>query len=98
MNRAIELTTHFATSDYAAGTLLDCSERGLRVFTRRLLWKGERVTIHWGQRRLPGTVVYSQSAHNGVIAGIKLSAYVQSRMIDHGLRAAGHSTGTPWCA
>lgn len=82
MNRAIELTTPAVSSDYAPGTLLDCSERGLRIFTRRLLWKGERLTVHWGQRRLPGTVVYSQSAHNGVIAGIKLSAYVQSRMID----------------
>lgn len=80
MNRAIELTTPAVTSDFAAGTLLDCSERGLRIFTRRLLWKGERVTVHWGQRRLPGTVVYSQPAHNGVIAGIKLSAYVQSRI------------------
>ena len=43
MNRAIELTAQAAASDSAAGKLLDCSERVLRIFTRRLLWKGERV-------------------------------------------------------
>ena len=46
MNCAIELTTQVVANDYSAGTLLNCSERGLRIFTRRLLWKGERVTVY----------------------------------------------------
>ena len=73
VNRSVELTTARAVNDYFDGTLLDFSERGLRVFTRRLVSKGDRITVHWGQRRLVGVVVHSQSEQNGLIIGVCLA-------------------------
>jgi hypothetical protein len=69
----VEVTTARAANDYFDATVTDFSDTGLRIFTRRLLAKGERVTVHWGQRRLVGVVVYSRAEQNGVMAGISLS-------------------------
>jgi PilZ domain len=71
VNRPVEVTTSRGASDYFDGTLMDYSDKGLRFFTRRLLSKGERVTVHWGQRRLVGIVVYCNSEQNGLIVGLQ---------------------------
>ena len=73
VNRSVELTTARAANDYFDATVTDFSESGVRIFTRRLLVKGERVTVHWGQRRLVGVVAYSRPEQSGVTVGINLS-------------------------
>jgi len=73
VNRSVEITTARAANDYFDATVTDFSESGLRIFTRRLLVKGERVTVHWGQRRLVGVVVHTRPEQNGVTVGIHLS-------------------------
>jgi len=73
VTRSVELTTARAANDYFDATVVDFSERGLSVFTRRLLSKGERVTVHWGQRRLVGMVVHCRPDQNGTIVGISLA-------------------------
>ena len=74
VNRSVELTTARAANDYFDATVTDFSENGVRLFTRRLLAKGERVTVHWGQRRLVGVVVYCRPEQSGSTVGINLSA------------------------
>ena len=73
VNRSVEMTTARAANDYFDATVMDFSDNGVRIFTRRLLVKGERVTVHWGQRRLVGVVVHSRPEQNGVTAGISLT-------------------------
>ena len=74
VNRSVEVTTARAANDYFDATVTDFSDSGVRIFTRRMLAKGERVTVHWGQRRLVGVVVYCRPEQNGLIAGINLAA------------------------
>jgi hypothetical protein len=73
VNRSVEMTTARAANDFFEATVTDFSENGVRVFTRRMLSKGERVIVHWGQRRLVGIVVYCRPESNGLTAGINLS-------------------------
>ena len=74
VNRQVELTTARAAGDFFDGTVIDFSEFGLRVFTRRFLSRGDRVTVHWGQRRLTGVVVHSIPQGNGLSVGIQLAS------------------------
>jgi len=73
VNRSVEVTRARAANDFFDATVTDFSESGVRIFTRRLLSKGERVVVHWGQRRLIGMVVYCRSEQNGMTVGINLS-------------------------
>jgi hypothetical protein len=72
--RSVQLTTSRAGSESFEGTIVDFTERGLRVSTTRQLDNGEQITVHWGHRRLVGTVVHWQLGPTGFVAGISLAA------------------------
>ena len=63
-----------AGNDRFEATIVDFTERGLRVLTTRQLANGNRITVSWGQRRLVGTVVYCQLGPTGFLVGINLTA------------------------
>ena len=72
VQRSVEMKTR-AVGDYLDATILDFSEQGLRISTKGLLNKGERITVHWGQRHLVGTVVHCCYDQSGATAGISLA-------------------------
>ena len=72
VTRSVELTTK--PGDSFEATIVDFTERGLRILTARQLANGERLTVQWGQRQLVGTVVYCQLGATGFLVGISLSA------------------------
>jgi len=70
VNRSVEIAS---LGDYVDATILDYSEQGVRVSTKGLLNKGERIIVHWGGHRLVGNVVHCCYEQSGTTAGIRLS-------------------------
>jgi len=73
IRRSVEVTTR-AVNDCLDATILDFSEHGLRVSTKGLLNKGERITVHWGGRHRVGKVVHCCYEQSGATAGISFEA------------------------
>lgn len=71
--RSVDVTTSQLNESFEA-TIVDFTERGLRISTTRQLANGEPITVSWGQRRLVGTVVYCQLGLTGFLVGISLAA------------------------
>src|SRR5690242_8922499 len=67
VQRSVEVTNG-AINDLLDATILDYSEQGLRVSTKGLLNKGERITVHWGGRHLVGKVVHCCYEQTGTTA------------------------------
>lgn len=70
ITRSVELTR--AGNESFEATIVDFSERGLRIATTRQLADGERIAVQWGQRKLVGTVVHCRLGATGFLAGISL--------------------------
>ena len=73
VTRSVELTTTQPGDSFEA-TIVDFTERGLRILTARQLADGERLTVQWGQRQLVGTVIYCQLGARGFLVGISVAA------------------------
>ena len=74
INRPIEFTLQRAPNNYFDATAVDYSAGGMRLFTSRNLLTGDRITVHWGQRKLAGSVAYCVREGSQFSVGVKLAA------------------------